>query len=100
MTYPAMIANSRLNITSIKSFFVYSMLRASAQSLVRELHPQNIHIGHFVIDGEITNNSTANKSENQKLGFDALAQPGLGILRNTYLIHHKKLNFVLGLRFF
>ena len=28
-------------------------LRGLAQSLARELHPQNIHIGHFVIDGEI-----------------------------------------------
>ena len=28
-------------------------LRGLAQSLARELHPQNIHIGHFVIDGSI-----------------------------------------------
>ena len=28
-------------------------LRGLAQSLARELHPQNIHIGHFVIDGAI-----------------------------------------------
>ena len=28
-------------------------LRGLAQSLARELHPQNIHIGHFVIDGVI-----------------------------------------------
>lgn len=26
-------------------------LRDLAQSLARERHPQNIHIGHFVIDG-------------------------------------------------
>ena len=26
-------------------------LRGLAQSLARELHPQNIHIGYFVIDG-------------------------------------------------
>ena len=26
-------------------------LRGLAQSLARELHPQNIHIGHFIIDG-------------------------------------------------
>ena len=30
-------------------------LRGLAQSLARELHPQNIHIGHFVIDGGIRN---------------------------------------------
>ena len=29
-------------------------LRGLAQSLARELHPQNIHIGHFVIDGGIS----------------------------------------------
>ena len=28
-------------------------LRGLAQSLARELHPQNIHIGHFIIDGAI-----------------------------------------------
>ena len=28
-------------------------LRGLAQSLARELHPQNIHIGHFIIDGVI-----------------------------------------------
>ena len=28
-------------------------LRGLAQSLARELHPKNIHIGHFIIDGGI-----------------------------------------------
>ena len=28
-------------------------LRGLCQSLARELHPQNIHVGHFVIDGAI-----------------------------------------------
>ena len=32
-------------------------LRGLAQSLARELHPQGIHIGHFVIDGGISNSS-------------------------------------------
>ena len=43
---------------SIKGFpnsSVFAMgkfgLRGLAQSLARELHPQNIHIGHFIIDG-------------------------------------------------
>jgi short-subunit dehydrogenase len=35
-------------------------LRGLAQSLARELHPQGIHIGHFVIDGGIRN---SNRSE-------------------------------------
>lgn len=30
-------------------------LRGLAQSLARELHPQGVHIGHFVIDGAIRN---------------------------------------------
>lgn len=30
-------------------------LRGLAQSLARELHPQGIHVGHFVIDGGIRN---------------------------------------------
>ena len=45
---------------SIKGFpksTVFAMgkfgLRGLAQSLARELHPQNIHIGHFIIDGGI-----------------------------------------------
>ncbi|MEX0922039.1 MAG: SDR family NAD(P)-dependent oxidoreductase [Rhodovibrionaceae bacterium] len=30
-------------------------LRGLAQSMARELHPQNVHIGHVVIDGQIAN---------------------------------------------
>ncbi|MFK7943794.1 MAG: SDR family NAD(P)-dependent oxidoreductase [Paracoccaceae bacterium] len=30
-------------------------LRGLAQSLARELHPQGIHVGHFIIDGGIRN---------------------------------------------
>ena len=46
--------------SSVKGFSkssVFAMgkfgLRGLAQSLARELHPQNIHIGHFIIDGGI-----------------------------------------------
>ena len=35
-------------------------LRGLAQSLARELHPQNIHIGHFVIDGGIGKEQVGN----------------------------------------
>ena len=35
-------------------------LRGLAQSLARELHPQNIHIGHFIIDGVIGLQSEGN----------------------------------------
>ena len=36
-------------------------LRGLAQSLARELHPQGIHIGHFVIDGGIENPARAER---------------------------------------
>ena len=35
-------------------------LRGLAQALARELHPKNIHIGHFVIDGGIGKKSMGN----------------------------------------
>ena len=38
-------------------------LRGLAQSLARELHPQGIHIGHFVIDGGIRNASRPERVE-------------------------------------
>jgi len=36
-------------------------LRGLAQSLARELHPQGIHIGHFVIDGGIRNRARSER---------------------------------------
>ena len=52
---------------SIKGFAnssVFAMgkfgLRGLAQSLARELHPKNIHIGHFIIDGGIGRQSIGN----------------------------------------
>ena len=46
-------------------------LRGLAQSLARELHPKNIHIGHFVIDGGIGRESDSNY---QMMHPDAIAQ--------------------------
>ena len=70
---------------SIKGFAnssVFAMgkfgLRGLAQSLARELHPQNIHIGHFIIDGGIGKSSTGYKLINH----DSIA--------NTYLEVHKQ----------
>lgn len=56
-------------------------LRALAQSLARELHPQNIHIAHFVIDGGITSSLNTNKSENRTLDADEIAQTYLDFFR-------------------
>ena len=70
---------------SIKGFAnssVFAMgkfgLRGLAQSLARELHPQNIHIGHFIIDGGIGKSSSGYKLINP----DSIA--------NTYLEVHKQ----------
>ena len=43
-------------------------LRGLAQSMARELHPQGLHVGHFVIDGGIRNPSRSER-------VDAPAQP-------------------------
>ncbi len=53
-------------------------LRGLCQSLARELHPQGIHIGHFVIDGGIENPNrperiSPNDSPNSMLSPDAIA---------------------------
>ena len=50
-------------------------LRGLAQSLARELHPQNIHIGHFVIDGGIASERQGRKNDgsDQMLDPDAIA---------------------------
>ncbi|MDB5730779.1 MAG: Short-chain dehydrogenase, associated with 2-hydroxychromene-2-carboxylate isomerase family protein [Variovorax sp.] len=59
-------------------------LRGLAQSLARELHPQGIHVGHFVIDGAIrpssgSTPSSPNASDSQ-LDPDAIAQTYLHFL--------------------
>lgn len=57
-------------------------LRGLAQSLARELHPQNIHIGHVVIDGGIR---TARRPDapgaDRLLDPDAIAQSYLHLIR-------------------
>ncbi|MBT5433471.1 MAG: SDR family oxidoreductase [Rhodospirillaceae bacterium] len=52
-------------------------LRGLAQSMARELHPQNIHIGHFVIDGGI-----GESADDSKLHPDAIA--------DSYLHFHRQ----------
>lgn len=51
-------------------------LRGLAQSMARELHPQNIHVGHFVIDGGI-----GESGDDAKLHPDAIAQSYLDLHR-------------------
>lgn len=61
-------------------------LRGLAQSMARELHPQNIHIGHFVIDGGIEKKSgderAAGRGEDGMLDPDAIAE--------SYLQFHRQ----------
>ena len=52
-------------------------LRGLAQSMARELHPQNIHIGHFVIDGGIAGSKffgDNGNSNNSMLDPDEIAK--------------------------
>ncbi len=60
-------------------------LRGLAQALARELHPQNIHIGHFVIDGGIVKKSgddrAAARGEDGMLDPDAIAETYMHLYR-------------------
>ena len=60
-------------------------LRGLAQALARELHPQNIHIGHFVIDGGIAKSKDFGGNENSN---DSLLDPDE--IAKTYLDFHKQ----------
>ena len=57
-------------------------LRGLAQSLARELHPKNIHIAHFVIDGGIASKERPNGVKESFLEPDEIA--------STYLSFHRQ----------
>ena len=59
-------------------------LRGLAQALARELHPQNLHIGHFVIDGGIR----SDRSERQDDGNDNMLDPNA--IAESYLQCHNQ----------
>lgn len=58
-------------------------LRGLAQSMARELQPQNIHVAHFVIDGAILNPGRSEPVDrpDSMLRPDAIAQSYLDVLR-------------------
>ncbi len=58
-------------------------LRGLAQSMARELAPQNIHVAHFVIDGGIlsTHKLHTDSTEDSLLDPDAIAQSYLHVLQ-------------------
>ena len=66
-------------------------LRGLAQSLARELHPQNIHIGHFVIDGGIGREPVGNY---QMIHPDEIAKQYL----NFYLQDKKAWSWEIEIR--
>ena len=59
-------------------------LRGLAQALARELHPQNIHIGHFVIDGGIA----SDRPDRQDDGGDQMLDPDA--IAEAYLQFHNQ----------
>jgi short-subunit dehydrogenase len=60
-------------------------LRGLAQALARELHPKNIHIGHFVIDGGIRSST---RSERKGNGDSDMLDPDE--IAKTYLQFHNQ----------
>ncbi len=58
-------------------------LRGLAQSMARELHPQGIHVAHFVIDGAIRNPGRAEPADrpDSMLDPDAIALAYRDVLR-------------------
>jgi NAD(P)-dependent dehydrogenase (short-subunit alcohol dehydrogenase family) len=58
-------------------------LRGLAQSMARELQPQNIHVAHFVIDGGVASASraTATDAPDSLLDADAIAETYLAVLK-------------------
>ena len=58
-------------------------LRGLARALARELHPKNIHIGHFVIDGGIKSNVRSDRKG--KGNYDMLDPDEIA---RTYLQFH------------
>ena len=59
-------------------------LRGLAQALARELHPQNIHIGHFVIDGGIA----SERQDRQDDGSDRMLDPDA--IAEAYMQFHNQ----------
>jgi len=62
-------------------------LRGLAQSLARELGPQNIHVAHFIIDGgiaspgrDLDNDETTTNADDAQLEPDSIAQTYMAVL--------------------
>ena len=62
-------------------------LRGLAQSMARELHPQNIHVGHVVVDGGIANPDRG-RAQGGDRGEDTWLEPDA--IAETYLHLHRQ----------
>ena len=60
-------------------------LRALAQSMAREFHPQGIHVAHTIIDGQIESNERPGRSMAER-GADAVLSPD-AIAESYYQLH-------------
>ena len=70
-------------------------LRGLAQSMARELHPQNVHVAHFVIDGAIAApGRAAGERPDAQLDADAIARSYLHVHRQ----HRSAWTFEVELR--
>jgi NAD(P)-dependent dehydrogenase (short-subunit alcohol dehydrogenase family) len=54
-------------------------LRGLAQSMARELHPQNIHVVHVVVDGAIRSDARPETTSDSHLDPDAIAETMLAM---------------------
>ena len=66
-------------------------LRGLAQSLARELHPRNIHISHFIIDGIIKDKSLSQNTDDNQLDPDEIAKNYLNVFYKKKIVGHRKL---------
>jgi len=58
-------------------------LRGLAQSMARELHPQNIHVVHVVVDGAIRSATRTETTPDSHLDPDAIAETMLAMHRQN-----------------
>ena len=72
------------SVKGFPSFAPFAMgkfaLRGLAQSLARELGPENIHVAHFIIDGGIASERHPQTDEDVMLEPDAIAQTYMAVL--------------------
>ncbi len=69
-------------------------LRGLAQSMARELGPKNIHVAHFIIDGQIASSARTPERPDSHLSPDAIAETYLAIHRQ----HRSAWSFEVELR--